>query len=390
MILNPALTLVACANTDESAQPAERAVASDSNVDSANEEATAIIDELNAVFEEAEANVEWEPGYYRDVYTRVLSGAEKLVAATEGGDNAQLALDATILRDQAQAMLDEEANFEQEDRPVQLENRYTRADMQLWRDRLAFAVENPDNLNKPTDGVEQVDQEGASANDAEFTDFETYSDKVGDFDLDFTVLPTGSFNMGGDEAEWERHDVDEYRQEWESPKHEVNITKRFGIMPTEVTREMFAAFVQDTGYATAPNGIGLPEPPETPEPTSSMHREGVTWQEPGIPQDSDKHPVVQVPELMPKHSRSGLVRRLARRGVSHQRRSGNTQHAQVQIVLTSGARTSTTEPTMLPDTTNVLVKLPNTVSRRSWKLMTEPSTPRRLAAISRMPGVSMT
>lgn len=100
--------------------------------------------------------------------------------------------------------------------------------------------------------------------------------------------------MGGDEAELERHDVDEYRQEWESPKHEVNITKRFGITPTEVTREMFAAFVQDTGYATAPNGIGFPEPPETTEPTSSMYREGVTWQEPGIPQDSDKHPVVHV------------------------------------------------------------------------------------------------
>lgn len=289
-----ALTLVACANTDESAQKAGAAAESSVAAGNAQGDAAAIIDELNAVFEEAEANVEWEPGYYRDVYTRVLDGAEKLVAATEGGDNAQLALDATILRDQAQSMLDEEANFEQEDRPAQLENRYTRADMQLWRDRLAFAVENPDNLNKPTTGVERVDQEGASANGGEFTDFDTYSDKAGEFDVDFTVLPTGSFNMGGDEAEWERHDVDEYRRDWEAPKHEVNINKRFGIMPTEVTREMFAAFVDETGYATAANGIGFPDPPESTEPTSSMYREGVTWQEPGIPQDSDKHPVVQV------------------------------------------------------------------------------------------------
>lgn len=100
--------------------------------------------------------------------------------------------------------------------------------------------------------------------------------------------------MGGDEAELERHDVDEYRQEWESPKHEVNITKRFGITPTEVTREMFAAFVQDTGYATAPKWNWFPR-------TARDHRANIFDVSRGgylagarHPQDSDKHPVVHV------------------------------------------------------------------------------------------------
>lgn len=295
-----ALTLAACANSDDASQQASQSTsasaesAGNAETPQTNDKAKPVIDELNKVFEEAEANVEWQQGYYRDVYSRVLDGANKLVDATKDGDNPQLELDATILRSQAQAMLDEEDNFEQENRPAQLENRYTRADMQLWRDRLAFALENPHNLSKPTDGIGAVSQDGSSANDGELKDLETYSDKVGDFDLDFTVMPTGSFQMGGDRVEWDHHDVDDYRQDWESPKHEVSISKRFGIMPTEVTREMFAAFVEDTGYATAPNGVGFPEPPDSTEPTSSMYREGVTWQEPGIPQDSDKHPVVQV------------------------------------------------------------------------------------------------
>ncbi|GGH58269.1 hypothetical protein GCM10007359_04270 [Rothia aerolata] len=57
---------------------------------------------------------------------------------------------------------------------------------------------------------------------------------------------------------------------------------------------MFRQFVAETGYAMPAGGVGFPAPPETMDPTSSMYREGVTWENPGIPQDSDQHPVVQV------------------------------------------------------------------------------------------------
>ena len=211
-----------------------------------------------------------------------------------GADNPQLEMDARILNAQAQAMLDEEDNFEQEQRPAQLENRYTRADMQLWRDRLAFDLDNPDNFDKPARGIEIASQDGATANTGELEDLRTYSDNAGDFNVDFTVIPTGSFEMGGDEEEWEAHDVDSYRRDWESPKHEVQITERYGMMNTETTREMFGQFLEETGYQMPAGGIGFPDPPETTEPTSSMYRKGVTWHEPGIPQDSEKNPVVQV------------------------------------------------------------------------------------------------
>lgn len=306
------LGLAACAQQDDnSASPTSTAASSHSaesdntenketalkpsaNTIAQNNEVKKTIGELNDVFKEAEANVKWKPGYYRDVYTRILNASQRLVDATDGSDNPQLAIDAKILHEQAKAMLDEEPNFEQEERPAQLENRYTRADMQLWRDRLAFDLQNPDNFRKPDIGIKQVAQDGASAQSGDMQDLKTYSDNAGKFKVDFTVIPTGSFQMGGEEKEWESHDVDSYRRDWESPKHEVHINKRYGIMNSEATRKMFAEFVKETGYQTAAGGIGFPPPPDSTKSTSSMYREGVTWQKPGIPQDNDNHPVIQV------------------------------------------------------------------------------------------------
>lgn len=286
-------TLAACA-TDTPAQDATASTQAAAESAADNPAVTETIGQLKDVFAEAEANTQWEPGYYRDVYTRISELSDQLVEATRGQGNPQLERDAQILNAQAAAMLAEEPNFETDERPAQLENRYTRADMQLWRDRLDFALAHPDNLNKPTQGIEQVSQEGASASAGEFEDLQTYSDNAGDFTVDFTVIPTGSFEMGGEEQEWASHDVDSYRRVWESPKHTVDITKRYGIMNTEATRDMFQTFVEETGYATAAGGIGFPPPPDSTSPTSSMYREGVTWQEPGIPQEDGNHPVVQV------------------------------------------------------------------------------------------------
>ncbi|MEX3609535.1 SUMF1/EgtB/PvdO family nonheme iron enzyme [Rothia sp. LK2588] len=248
------------------------------------------INELNRIFKEAEAVTQWPKGYYRDVYTRILKASQKLIDTTSAQINPQLALDAGILNRQAQAMLNEESQFEQEKRPAQLENRYTRVDMQLWRDRLAFDLKNPYNEQKATAGVTAVAQSAPAANKP----LETYSDNAGSFRVNYKVIPAGTFEMGGDQAEWERHNVDDYRRVWESPKHPVTIRRNFGIMPTEVTRDMFAAFVAETGYAMPAGGVGFPAPPQSQDPNSSMYRPGVTWQNPGIPQNSGSEPVVQV------------------------------------------------------------------------------------------------
>lgn len=198
------------------------------------------INELNRIFKEAEAVVEWPKGYYRDVYTRIVETSQKLIDTTSAEINPQLAKDAGILNRQAQAMLAEEDAFESENRPAQLENRYTRVDMQLWRDRLAFDSKNPFNDQKATTGIKPAVQSPAPAT---LKDLEVYSDNAGRFTIDYKVIPAGAYEMGGNQAEWESPDVDEYRRGWESPEHMVNIRKRFGIMPTEVNRAMFAQFV---------------------------------------------------------------------------------------------------------------------------------------------------
>ncbi len=249
------------------------------------------VNKLNKVFKEAEAVVEWPKGYYHDVYTRIADLSQQLFDATSAQINPQLSRDAQILHNQALAMLNEEDQFETENRPAQLENRYTRVDMQLWRDRLAFDLKNPFNDEKATAGISAAPQKPLPAN---LEDFKVYSDNAGKFSIDFTVIPTGTYQMGGTPEEWASHNVDSYRAAWETPQHPVTIRRRFGIMPTEVNRAMFRQFVAETGYAMPAGGVGFPAPPETMDPTSSMYREGVTWENPGIPQDSDQHPVVQV------------------------------------------------------------------------------------------------
>lgn len=251
--------------------------------------------ELNAIFAEAEPITQWPHGYYHDVYSRIQAAAQKLADNVDPAVNPQLAKDADILHRQATAMLAEESQFESDKPPAQLSNRYTRVDMQLWRDRLAFALTHPFNDARATDNVSMADQGSAILPDAgHYKDFESYSDNAGAFNVDYKVLPAGTYEMGGGPAEWERHDVDEYRRPWESPEHMVEIRKSFGIMPTEVTRDMFSQFVEETGYSMPAGGVGFPGPPETLDPNSSMYREGVTWQNPGIPQDSGSNPVVQI------------------------------------------------------------------------------------------------
>ena len=62
------------------------------------------------------------------------------------------------------------------------------------------------------------------------------------FDMDFVLIPKGTFWMGSPSGETDR-DPDEER-------HEVEITGSFLLSATEVARGQFAAFVQAAGYKT--------------------------------------------------------------------------------------------------------------------------------------------
>jgi formylglycine-generating enzyme required for sulfatase activity len=87
------------------------------------------------------------------------------------------------------------------------------------------------------------------------------------------VVPAGSFTMGSPASEKERLDS-------EGPQHTVTIGKAFAVGKTHVTRDQFAAFVNETGY----------------QANTTCYSGGKwdgSWRDPGFAQDGS-HPVVCV------------------------------------------------------------------------------------------------
>jgi formylglycine-generating enzyme required for sulfatase activity len=82
---------------------------------------------------------------------------------------------------------------------------------------------------------------------------------------EMVVVPAGRFTMGSPEGE-------QGRMDWEGPQHTVTIGKAFAIGKWHVTRDQFAAFANDTGYAA---------------------HSGCDWRNPGFTQEGS-HPVVCV------------------------------------------------------------------------------------------------
>jgi formylglycine-generating enzyme required for sulfatase activity len=91
---------------------------------------------------------------------------------------------------------------------------------------------------------------------------------------EMVVVPAGSFMMGSAEKE-------EGRWNDEGPQHVVTLGKAFGAGKWHVTVDQFAAFVQETGYAST-KCYKWP----------SLIRDG-SWRDPGFAQDGS-HPVVCV------------------------------------------------------------------------------------------------
>jgi formylglycine-generating enzyme required for sulfatase activity len=100
------------------------------------------------------------------------------------------------------------------------------------------------------------------------------------------VVPAGRFQMGAEPAEHDRYAVPPERASRELPRHTVTISRAFALGKYEVTRQEFAAFVQDAGYEV---------PPGCDEWSGSrwVMQPGKNWRQPGFPQ-TDRDPVVCV------------------------------------------------------------------------------------------------
>ncbi len=104
--------------------------------------------------------------------------------------------------------------------------------------------------------------------------------------FEFVRIDPGSFVMGSPHRY-----VDEYDWTYEMPEHEVTIDSRFYLGASEVTREQFALFVDQTGYVTDAEKQGWAF---TCVPGGPWHyRALMDWRFPGFVQ-TDRDPVTHI------------------------------------------------------------------------------------------------
>jgi formylglycine-generating enzyme required for sulfatase activity len=92
---------------------------------------------------------------------------------------------------------------------------------------------------------------------------------------EMVVVPAGAFTMGSPENEKDRRGN-------EGPQHTVTIGRPFAVGKFHVTRDQFAAFVNETGYVVSYRCHALSDPLFE-----------VSWRDPGFAQDGS-HPAVCV------------------------------------------------------------------------------------------------
>ena len=104
--------------------------------------------------------------------------------------------------------------------------------------------------------------------------------------LDFVRVEPGSFVMGSPHRY-----TDEYGWVYETARHEVTIGYSFYLGQTEVTREQFELFVEETGYVTDAEKQGWAY---TCVPDAPWHYQAlVDWRFPGFVQ-TDRDPVTHI------------------------------------------------------------------------------------------------
>jgi formylglycine-generating enzyme required for sulfatase activity len=96
---------------------------------------------------------------------------------------------------------------------------------------------------------------------------------------ELVVVPAGSFTMGSPQGE-------QGRRSDEGPQHVVTLSRPFAVGRFQVTRDQFAAFVHETGYAAGSACAAS-------EGGKAVERAGLSWRSAGFAQDGS-HPVVCV------------------------------------------------------------------------------------------------
>jgi|GEM_PF-257685 len=84
--------------------------------------------------------------------------------------------------------------------------------------------------------------------DANTTALSKFKDCSDDFCPEMTVIPAGSYQMGGTLEEQEREEVPEQARPYELPHHQVNITQPFAMASYEATVAQFQQFQKETGW----------------------------------------------------------------------------------------------------------------------------------------------
>ena len=117
---------------------------------------------------------------------------------------------------------------------------------------------------------------------------------VNSLGMELALIPAGTFQMGGKlsaeevDERWPGGKLEWYRRE--HPRHDVTITKPFSMGKTPVTRDQFAAFVDETGYETDAEAKGSAW---ALKDGKWDWQDGVNWRDPLFEQTGD-HPVVCV------------------------------------------------------------------------------------------------
>lgn len=244
---------------------------------------------LHATLQRAADTVVWPTGYCASTYTAIQQTASRLHQQALQTQQQELADNAEQLALQAAAMLVEPCQLAEEGALAggQLQTRYLRADMTAWLRKLELLAAGGSQVIGPVRAVvTPVDASGL----APLTHFHDAPELMSSA---LVVLPAGSFLMGGTEQEHVALQVDDYRAEWESPRHAVTIERPFAIASTEVTVSDFGRFLQDTGYQVSAGCFGFPGYPAMSDPNYTMDFQDWSWSYPGFAQGPDE-PVVCV------------------------------------------------------------------------------------------------
>ncbi|WON77074.1 formylglycine-generating enzyme family protein [Serratia sp. UGAL515B_01] len=243
---------------------------------------------LKKTLKNAQSIGTWPKGFCGTLYGDIKKQSTLIDNSASLAGDYLLAYHAQQLAQQSAAMLYLCPDFESNKfAGGQLQNRYLRADMSLWIAQLDILTSK----GREAFTLPSVSPSSNPATDLE--PFDTFVDCKESYCTEMLVVPEGTFQMGGTQEEHIALNVDNYRADWESPRHTVKITRPFAIAKTEVTVDNYRKFINETGHMTAKGCLGFPGYPAMANPEYVIYQHDLSWENPGFSQ-TDQSPVTCV------------------------------------------------------------------------------------------------